>query len=241
MVVVKVGEFMENEKVYRMSFSKVYPLLVAKAQRKGRTRAEVDEVISWLTGYTKEELPSLIEKEISYGDFFRNAPHLNDNRSMYPHCCPFCFCTEIIKRKISPCVHGAKTVFVNYGDSIAKNWKNISLIEKEISYGDFFRNAPHLNDNRVLITGVVCGVRVEEIGEPLKTVFVNYGDSIAKNWKNIKKKIDKFPKIYNKLPNITKNDVSTHISSCLKHSSHYFLKIFSIALPFASSSTSLSR
>ena len=56
------------------------------------------------------------------------TPHLTVQLpaiSMYPHCCPFCFCTEIIKRKISPCVHGAKTVFVNYGDSIAKNWKNI--------------------------------------------------------------------------------------------------------------------
>ena len=71
---------MDNEKVYAMSFAKIYPLLVNKAVRKGRTKAEVDEIIRWLTG---------------------------------------------------------------------------------------FRNAPHLNENRKLIKGVVCGVRVEDIEEPL--------------------------------------------------------------------------
>ena len=90
---------MENEKVYRMSFSKVYPLLVGKALKKGRTKEEVDQVIHWFTGYGQPELDGMLEKEVAYGDFFRNAPKLHENR--------------------------------------------------------------------VLIKGVVCGVRVEEVEEPL--------------------------------------------------------------------------
>lgn len=71
---------MENEKVFAMSFSKVYGLLTAKAERKGRSRAEVDQVTSWLTGYTMQQLEALIDSEITYGDFFRQAPEMNPNR-----------------------------------------------------------------------------------------------------------------------------------------------------------------
>lgn len=71
---------MENEKVFAMSFSKVYGLLIAKAERKGRTRAEVEEVISWLTGYTAQQIDNLMDSEISYGDFFRQAPVMNPNQ-----------------------------------------------------------------------------------------------------------------------------------------------------------------
>lgn len=63
---------MENEKVYRMSFSKVYPLLVGKALKKGRTKEEVDQVIRWFTGYGQPELDGMLEKEVAYGDFFRD-------------------------------------------------------------------------------------------------------------------------------------------------------------------------
>ena len=73
---------MENEKVYRMSFSKVYPLLVGKALKKGRTKEEVDQVIRWFTGYGQPELDGMLEKEVAYGDFFRNAPKLNENRGL---------------------------------------------------------------------------------------------------------------------------------------------------------------
>ena len=73
---------MENDKVYHMGLSKIYPLLVNKAVKKGRTKEEVDEVIGWLTGYSREELERALEKEISYGDFFRNAPEMNENRKM---------------------------------------------------------------------------------------------------------------------------------------------------------------
>ena len=71
---------MDNEKVYQMPLVKVYPLLVNKALRKGRTQAEVDEIIRWLTGYTQEQLVELLEQPTSYGDFFRKAPALNPNR-----------------------------------------------------------------------------------------------------------------------------------------------------------------
>lgn len=90
---------MNQQKVYAMPFSKVYPLLVAKAERKGRTQSEVDEIIGWLTGYTKGQLQALIDHDVDYETFFREAPELN----------PF----------------------------------------------------------RKLITGVVCGIRVEDIAEPL--------------------------------------------------------------------------
>lgn len=73
---------MTNEKVYAMSFAKVYPLLVAKANKKGRTRDEVDQVVCWLTGYTAEDIKSAAEDSVSYGDFFRNAPAPNPNRKL---------------------------------------------------------------------------------------------------------------------------------------------------------------
>lgn len=73
------GKIMENEKVFAMSLGKVYPLLVAKAERKGRTKAEVDEVTCWLTGYTKDQLDIQISEGVSYGRFFAEAPAINPN------------------------------------------------------------------------------------------------------------------------------------------------------------------
>lgn len=71
---------MNNEKVFAMSFAKVYPMLIAKAERKGRTREEVLTVTQWLTGYSREVLEELLASDISYGDFFRKAPGLNPAR-----------------------------------------------------------------------------------------------------------------------------------------------------------------
>lgn len=73
---------MENEKVYQMNFSKVYDLLVSKAVRKGRTRQEVDQVIRWLTGYSQAELKEMLDKTVPYGNFFLNAPNLNEKRKL---------------------------------------------------------------------------------------------------------------------------------------------------------------
>lgn len=73
---------MSNEKVYQMSFSKVYPLLVNKAVKKGRSKEEVDEMIRWLTGYSQEEVDGSLEEPVSYGEFFQNAPELNPDRTL---------------------------------------------------------------------------------------------------------------------------------------------------------------
>ena len=71
---------MTNEKVFAMSFAKVYPMLIAKAERKGRSRDQVLAVTAWLTGYSNEQLEELLASDITYGDFFRNAPALNPAR-----------------------------------------------------------------------------------------------------------------------------------------------------------------
>ena len=73
---------MANEKIYDMPFGKLYPMLIAKAEKKGRTKTEVDEVTAWLTGYSRERLEELMESDITYGDFFLQAPTLNPNRRL---------------------------------------------------------------------------------------------------------------------------------------------------------------
>ncbi len=73
---------MGNEKVYNMAFAKVYPLLIAKAEKKSRSRDEVLTVTAWLTGYTKEQIESALTTDLTYGDFFRNAPAPNPKRTL---------------------------------------------------------------------------------------------------------------------------------------------------------------
>lgn len=90
---------MQNHRVYKMSVVSVYPFYIQKAEKKGRTKAEVDKVISWLTGYTPKKLEAELKKKTDFETFFAKAPKLNPSRK--------------------------------------------------------------------LITGVICGVRVEEIKEPL--------------------------------------------------------------------------
>jgi hypothetical protein len=89
----------KKHRIYTISVASVYPHYIAKAEKKGRTKAEVDQIIRWLTGYSQAKLDA----------------HLN----------------------------------------------------KKTTFEDFFAAAPKLNPSRSLITGVVCGVRVEEIEEPL--------------------------------------------------------------------------
>lgn len=90
---------MAKHRIYSVSVASVYPHYVAKAEKKGRTKAEVDEIICWLTGYSRERLD----------------------------------------------------------DQLSKN----------VSFEDFFAHAPQMNPSRLLITGVICGVRVEDIQEPI--------------------------------------------------------------------------
>ena len=71
---------MAKHRVYSMTFASVYPLYVAKAERKGRTKSEVDEVIRWLTGYSQAELEDQIEKKTDFETFYAEAPRLNPSR-----------------------------------------------------------------------------------------------------------------------------------------------------------------
>ena len=73
---------MDNEKVFQMNFGKIYDALLNKATKKGRTKAEVDEVICWLTGYGTEDMEKARAAGLCYGDFFRNAPALNPDRTL---------------------------------------------------------------------------------------------------------------------------------------------------------------
>lgn len=90
---------MDNHRIYTMPVSAVYPHYVAKAERKNRTKKEVDTIIMWLTGYTQKQLDGLLKNNADFETFFTKAPAINPNRK--------------------------------------------------------------------LITGIVCGIRVEEIKEPL--------------------------------------------------------------------------
>lgn len=72
---------MENTRVFKMSFASVYPHYINKAERKGRTKAEVDEIIFWLTGYNQKTLQQLIGNKTDFETFFAKAPQLNPNVS----------------------------------------------------------------------------------------------------------------------------------------------------------------
>ena len=73
---------MARHRVFAMKFAGVYPLYVQKAERKGRTRAEVDQIICWLTGYDPEGLRRQIEQEGDLGSFFAQAPAMHPNSSL---------------------------------------------------------------------------------------------------------------------------------------------------------------
>jgi len=73
---------MEKHRIYTTSFASVYPLYIAKAERKGRTKAEVDEIISWLTGYNQQDLEIICEKQIDFETFFAKAPQPNSARTL---------------------------------------------------------------------------------------------------------------------------------------------------------------
>lgn len=70
------------QRIYTMSFSSVYPHYIAKAEKKGRTKEEVDEIIRWLTGYGQKELAIHIKSGINFETFFKQAPRLNPSRNL---------------------------------------------------------------------------------------------------------------------------------------------------------------
>lgn len=73
---------MNNEKIYNMQFSKIYPLLLNKVQKKGHTKEETDMIINWLCGYSVEDINNMLDNDITYREFFENAPLLNPNRKL---------------------------------------------------------------------------------------------------------------------------------------------------------------
>ena len=73
---------MTKHNIYTMPFAKVYPMYIAKAEKKGRTKEEVDQIIRWLTGYTQKQLDTQVKKETDFETFFAKAPKLNPSRAL---------------------------------------------------------------------------------------------------------------------------------------------------------------
>lgn len=70
---------MKKQRIFTMPFSSVYPLYIQKAEKKGRTKQEVDEIIFWLTGYDEHSLQQQLIHEVNFETFFTNAPCMNPN------------------------------------------------------------------------------------------------------------------------------------------------------------------
>ena len=73
---------MAGHRIYTVSFASVYPMYITKAEKKGRTKTDVDEIIGWLTGYSQEELEAQLEKQTDFETFFAEAPRLNPSRTL---------------------------------------------------------------------------------------------------------------------------------------------------------------
>lgn len=73
---------MAKHRIYTTSFASVYPHYIAKAEKKGRTKAEVDEIVRWLTGYSQKELGAQLERKTDFENFFAEAPRLNPARAL---------------------------------------------------------------------------------------------------------------------------------------------------------------
>ncbi len=73
---------MSKHRIYTMPVASVYPHYITKAERKGRTKTEVDEIIAWLTGYSQAELDAILDDETDFETFFAEAPKMNPSRSL---------------------------------------------------------------------------------------------------------------------------------------------------------------
>ena len=73
---------MTNHRIYSISFASVYPLYVAKAEKKRRTQAEVDDIIGWLTGYSLDSLAKQLARRVTFEEFFAQAPRMNPSRGL---------------------------------------------------------------------------------------------------------------------------------------------------------------
>ncbi|GAA4054460.1 DUF2200 domain-containing protein [Flavobacterium chungnamense] len=70
---------MENHRIFTTSFASVYPHYINKAEKKGRSKEEVDTIVRWLTGYNPEQLQQILDNKITFETFFEQAPQLNEN------------------------------------------------------------------------------------------------------------------------------------------------------------------
>jgi hypothetical protein len=75
-------DHMQPHRIYTMSVGSVYPLYIAKAERKGRTKAELDEIIRWLTGYSQHDMERQLAKGTDFETFFTEAPGMNPSRNL---------------------------------------------------------------------------------------------------------------------------------------------------------------
>jgi hypothetical protein len=76
-----MGNPTNYERVFKMSFASVYPHYITKAEKKGRKKEEVNQIIFWLTGYNEQSFQKLLEDKTNFEDFFNNAPQINPNAS----------------------------------------------------------------------------------------------------------------------------------------------------------------
>ena len=79
---MKPQDATKKSRIYTMSVSKVYPAYIAKAEKKSRTKEEVDEIIRWLTGYTQKQFETQLEKQTDFETFFADAPQMNPSRKL---------------------------------------------------------------------------------------------------------------------------------------------------------------
>lgn len=107
---------MDNEKVFAMSVGRVFPLLIAKAEKKGRTRAEVYAAISWLTGYGAGEIAAHMARGTAYRDFFEGAPRIN-----------------LAAAKVTGSICGVKIQEI--GDPLMKNIRILDKLVDELAKG----------------------------------------------------------------------------------------------------------
>lgn len=79
---MKMNDEVKRQRIYTMSLARVYPLYLTKVERKGRTKAELDQVICWLFGYSEDELKQVLAKELSFEQLIKQAPKLNPHRKL---------------------------------------------------------------------------------------------------------------------------------------------------------------
>ncbi len=134
---------MTNEKILQMRFSKLYPLLVAKALKKGRTADEVQEVVTWLTGHDASDIERMLSDETTYGAFFQAAPELNPNRKLIKGTICGVRVEDIedpsmllfIDRKNNTCYHHFKAYMIFYiSENISFYFKSVKLYAFKIHF-----------------------------------------------------------------------------------------------------------